>query len=88
MIYRYRPKGTCSTEMIVELDGNKISSVRVVGGCSGNLQGICAIVKGMDADEVIRRFSGIRCGSRPTSCPDQLSKALRKARKLQDAGIK
>ena len=83
MIYRYKPKETCSTEMIVELEENKIRSVRVLGGCSGNLQGICRIVQGMDADEVVRRFSGIRCGGKPTSCPDQLAKALAQARKMQ-----
>ena len=83
LIYHYRPKGTCSTEMTVELDGEIVRSVRVTGGCSGNLQGICRIVEGMNADEVIRRFDGIRCGSRPTSCPDQLAKALAKARAVQ-----
>ncbi|MCI1964877.1 MAG: TIGR03905 family TSCPD domain-containing protein [Oscillospiraceae bacterium] len=62
--------------MVVELDGDRISSVQVKGGCSGNLQGICALVKGMKADEVIQRFSGIRCGLKSTSCPDQLAKAL------------
>ena len=74
--------------MIVELEGEVIRSVRVVGGCSGNLQGICRIVVGMNADEVIRRFGGIRCGSRPTSCPDQLAKALAQARRLQGSEIK
>lgn len=76
MTYRYKTHGTCSSEMVVELDGDRISSVQVKGGCSGNLQGICALVKGMKADEVIQRFSGIRCGLKSTSCPDQLAKAL------------
>ncbi|QAT49826.1 TIGR03905 family TSCPD domain-containing protein [Caproiciproducens sp. NJN-50] len=80
MTYRYKTHGTCSSEMLIELDGDIIRSVRIMGGCSGNLQGICALIEGMKADEVIRRFSGIRCGSRPTSCPDQLAKALMQAR--------
>lgn len=87
VIYHYKPKGTCSTEMTVELDGDIIRSVRVAGGCSGNLSGICTLIEGMSADEVIRRFGGIRCGSRPTSCPDQLAKALIQARKMQGADI-
>lgn len=66
--------------MLVELDGDVIRSVQIKGGCSGNLQGICELVKGMNADEVIRRFAGIRCGSKATSCPDQLAKALTQAR--------
>lgn len=80
MTYRYKTHGTCSSEMLVELDGDVIRSVQIKGGCSGNLQGICALVKGMSADEVIRRFAGIRCGSKATSCPDQLAKALMLAR--------
>lgn len=81
MTYYYKTSGTCSSEMVVELEGDLIRSVRVKGGCSGNLQGICALVAGMNADEVIRRFTGIRCGSKQTSCPDQLAKALTLARK-------
>lgn len=85
MTYRYKTRGTCSVSMTVELDGDVIRTVRVEGGCSGNLQGICALVKGMNAEEVIRRFRGIRCGSRLTSCPDQLANALMRAREQQNA---
>lgn len=78
---KYIPSGVCSREMEVELDGNVITFVKVRGGCSGNLQGIVSLLKGMDVDEAIDRLSGIRCGFKPTSCPDQLSKALELAKK-------
>ena len=65
---------------LFELDEEKkLHNVTVRGGCSGNTQGIAKLVEGMDAQEVIRRLDGIRCGMRPTSCPDQLSKALKEA---------
>lgn len=80
MTYQYKTKGTCSTEMKVDLDGDVIRSVQITGGCNGNLQGICALVKGMNASDVIKRFSGIRCGSKSTSCPDQLAIALMQAK--------
>ena len=63
--------------MTVELEDGVIKDVKVEGGCSGNLQGISRLVVGMDAREAISRMEGIRCGMKPTSCPDQLSKALR-----------
>ncbi len=86
MQYKYHTKGTCSSEILVDLDGDTIRSVQFTGGCSGNLQGVGALVKGMKADEVIRRFRGIRCGAKSTSCPDQLAQALLQAQKLQAAG--
>ena len=76
MRYVYTTKGTCSRQIIVDLDGDTIKNVEFIGGCSGNTQGISAIVKGMKVNDVIEKFSGITCGPRPTSCPDQLSKAL------------
>ena len=76
MTYTYRPQGVCSQQMQVELDGTTIKSVQVLGGCNGNLQGISRLVVGMDAREAIKRLQGIHCGPKPTSCPDQLSKAL------------
>lgn len=60
----------------IEIDGTKIKEVKFYGGCMGNLAGISALVKGMEIDEAINRLSGIRCGFKPTSCPDQLAKAL------------
>lgn len=80
MTYTYRPRGVCSQLMEVEVEEGKILRVEVLGGCSGNLQGISRLVVGMDVDEAIRRMEGIRCGSKPTSCPDQLAKALRACR--------
>ncbi len=76
MTYTYRPRGVCSQLMEIELEGNIIRSLKVVGGCDGNLKGISRLVEGMDADEAIRRLEGIRCGFKPTSCPDQLAKAI------------
>lgn len=73
----YRPKGVCSQLMEVEAEDNRITSVKILGGCSGNLQGISKLVIGMDVDEAISRMEGIRCGMKSTSCPDQLSKALK-----------
>ena len=73
---RYTTQGTCSTAIDVELKDGIIESVRFIGGCNGNTQGVSALVKGMTAREAIDRLKGIKCGSRPTSCPDQLARAL------------
>ena len=78
--FTYRPRGVCSQRMEVEVEDGKILRVEVLGGCSGNLQGISRLVVGMDVDEAIRRMEGIRCGMKPTSCPDQLAKALKACR--------
>ena len=72
----YKTKGTCSTMIDVELRDGVIDSVKFTGGCNGTLQGISALVKGMKPEEAISRLKGIRCGFRPTSCPDQLAHAL------------
>ena len=75
----YKTHGVCSSMIHVELDGDKIKDVDFVGGCNGNLQGISSLVKGMNVEDAIERLSGINCGSKATSCPDQLAKALREA---------
>ena len=80
MILKYKTKGTCSSEIIVELNGDTIESVKIIGGCDGNTKGICSLVQGMKVDDVINRLSGIKCGRKPTSCPDQLAKALLQAK--------
>ena len=72
----YKTKGTCSTSIDVELKDGVIDSVKFTGGYNGNLQGISALVKGMKPEEAISRLKGIRCGFKPTSCPDQLAHAL------------
>ena len=79
MTYLYAPRGVCSSRIDLELEGDIIKSVRFTGGCNGNLQGISRLVQGMTAGEAIARLEGIRCGYKPTSCPDQLSRALREA---------
>lgn len=75
----YKTKGVCSQKIIFELDGDTVKHVEFVGGCSGNTQGVARLVEGMKVDEAIRRLEGIRCGVRPTSCPDQLARALKQA---------
>ena len=77
MKYRFSPRGVCSRAIEIELEGDVVTSVRFEGGCSGNTQGVAALVRGMRAEDAIERLSGIRCGFRPTSCPDQLAKALK-----------
>ena len=79
MTLKYKPRGTCSSMMEVTVEDGIVMNVKITGGCNGNLQGISKLVVGMPAQEVINRLSGIRCGYRSTSCPDQLAKALRKA---------
>ena len=77
MLYTFRPRGVCSQLMEIETEGNTVKSLNVIGGCSGNLQGISRLIAGMEIDEVIARLEGIRCGFKPTSCPDQLAQALK-----------
>lgn len=77
MKYTYRPKGVCSQMMEMDIEDNKLKSLKITGGCSGNLQGIAKLVEGMDIDDVINRLDGVRCGFKSTSCPDQLAQALR-----------
>ena len=79
MTYNYATSGTCSRSIDLELDGNVIKSVVFTGGCHGNLQGISKLVEGMTCEEAIRRLRGICCGSKTTSCPDQLAIALEAA---------
>ena len=79
MTITYRPKGVCSRLMRVEVEDGIIRQVEVQGGCSGNLQGISRLRVGMPVQQAIERMEGVRCGGKPTSCPDQLAKALRQA---------
>ena len=80
MQYSYKTRGTCASKITFDLEGNKIHNVQFTGGCSGNTQGVAALVEGMDVDEAISRMRGIRCGSKTTSCPDQLAAALEQAK--------
>ena len=80
MTYTFHPRGVCAQAMRVEVDDQgMIQKLEGVGGCSGNLQGIAALVRGMPAEEAIQRLKGIRCGFKDTSCPDQLARNLESA---------
>lgn len=75
-VVQYQPKGVCSKMMQFRIKDDIIQGVEFVGGCNGNLSGIGILVKGMHVKDVIEKLQGLPCGSRPTSCPDQLSKGL------------
>ena len=74
----YRTSGTCSREINIEVEDGVVRSVKFVGGCHGNTQGVSRLVEGMNVDDVIAKLKGIKCGFKPTSCPDQLARALEK----------
>lgn len=75
--YSYKTQGTCSTQINIDVENGIINEVEFFGGCNGNLQGISSLVKGMACEDAISKLEGIRCGFKPTSCPDQLARALR-----------
>ena len=77
MKFTYKTKGVCSSSIELEIDDGIVKSVKFTGGCNGNLQGIGSLVEGMEVDDVIKKLSGIKCGFKGTSCPDQLAEALR-----------
>ncbi|MBD5110916.1 MAG: TIGR03905 family TSCPD domain-containing protein [Ruminococcaceae bacterium] len=77
MKYEYTPKGVCSRKMIFEVEDGIVRSLTVEGGCNGNLQGISSLLIGLSVDDVIKRLEGIKCGMKPTSCPDQIAQALK-----------
>ena len=83
MEFSFNPKGVCSKKMTVVVEDGKIASLKVEGGCDGNLKGISRLLVGMRAEDAIEKMEGVRCGFKPTSCPDQLSKALRECLKKQ-----
>ena len=76
MHYEYKTNGVCSSKILFDLEDGVVNNIRFIGGCSGNTQGVAALANGKPADEVISILQGIRCGFKPTSCPDQLAKAL------------
>lgn len=75
--FTYMTRGVCSRAIDIEIENGVIESVRFIGGCAGNTQGVAALIKGMRAEEALERLSGIDCRGRGTSCPDQLARALR-----------
>lgn len=77
----YKTKGTCSVAINYEVEDGRLHNVNFVGGCNGNLQGIGRLVEGMEVDEAISKLYGIACGSKATSCPDQLAHALMEYKK-------
>ncbi len=76
MVYNFTPRGVCSKAMEIEVEEDTIKKVKIIGGCAGNTVGVSRLVEGMKIDEAIKRLKGIPCGSKGTSCPDQLSIAL------------
>ena len=79
MHFNYRTKGTCSQEILFDVDGKTVKNIEFIGGCNGNLQGISRLLVGMPVQQAIERLEGVRCGLKPTSCPDQLAQALKQA---------
>ena len=79
MTIDYKTKGTCSSRMRIEVEDGVVRDIQITGGCDGNLQGLSRLVTGMKVEEAIRRLEGIRCGFKPTSCPDQLAQALKES---------
>ena len=77
MKYQYSTQGTCSYQIDLDVEDGVIKDIQFYGGCDGNLKGIGALVEGQDVSDVIARLEGIQCGMKPTSCPDQLAKALK-----------
>lgn len=76
MRFEYHTEGTCSRNIILDMDGDTIENVQFIGGCNGNLKGISSLIKDQKAQDVIDRVKGIKCGPKSTSCPDQLALAL------------
>ncbi|MBP9989479.1 MAG: TIGR03905 family TSCPD domain-containing protein [Ruminococcus sp.] len=81
MTYNYRTRGTCSSQISFDLNGNIVTNIRFMGGCNGNLQGISKLVDGMTVEEIQEKLAGIRCGFKNTSCPNQLATAVAEAYK-------
>ncbi|MBD5145177.1 MAG: TIGR03905 family TSCPD domain-containing protein [Ruminococcus sp.] len=79
MTINYTPRGVCSRQITIEVTDGIIDSVKFMGGCHGNTQGVAALVKGMKVEEAIKRLEGINCNGKGTSCPDQLAIALKEA---------
>lgn len=79
MNFKYKTRGVCSREISFEMENGIVKNVSFYGGCNGNLKGIAALVEGKKAEEIIPLIKGIKCGFKPTSCPDQLANALQEA---------
>ncbi len=84
MTYTYKTKGTCARSITFDLNDGIVSNISFQGGCNGNLQGISKLCEGRKAEDIINSVSGLKCGTKASSCPDQFAKALAEA--LQEAG--
>ena len=84
MQFEYKTKGTCSQQILFDVENGKVKNLQFIGGCNGNLKGISSLVDGMDIDDVIARVEGLHCGMKATSCPDQLAQALKHAKQQVD----
>lgn len=76
-VYNYKTKGVCSTNIELKIEGEKLVDITITGGCNGNLKGIRSLIMGMDLDEIVEKLSGIKCGFKNTSCPDQIACAIK-----------
>ncbi len=85
MRYTYKTKGTCSSQIEFDINGDVITNVAFTGGCNGNLKGICSLVDGLTVEQIESKLKGTKCGFKPTSCPDQLSIAVREAYEAEQA---
>jgi uncharacterized protein (TIGR03905 family) len=85
-MYKYKTKGTCSSEIMFDIQDGKLRNVRFINGCSGSLQGICKLVEGMEITKALDLLKGIKCGHKKTSCPDQLSIAINKVLEEEKSG--
>ena len=77
MTINYTPKGVCANHFTIDVENGVIQSVKIDGGCPGNTVGVSRLLKGMKVEDAIARLEGIRCGGKPTSCPDQVAQALK-----------
>ena len=82
-IYEFRPSGVCAQIMAVEIVDDTLKDIQILGGCSGNSQGVMSLSRGMKVQDIIDRLEGIKCGNKSTSCPDQLARGLREALKQE-----
>lgn len=83
-ILKFKPRGVCSSEIQIDASNGRINNITFIGGCNGNLQGIASLVSGCEISDIVAKLRGIQCKGRPTSCPDQLAKALLEIDQLGD----
>ena len=80
MTYTYKPNGVCARQIHIEIEDDVVTQIKFIGGCAGNTQGVAHLAEGMKIDDIISKLEGIRCGFKPTSCQDQLAKALKQVK--------